>query len=106
MFPPKLLQWVLRRGPSVHLGLAQWPRLVDFWNDLVDKTIFAFLRAIDKGHLPLSFSAENGEMVDLVKEDQGKPELRNARIAGQCRAGTLGLVFGMERRQRCLNPSI
>ncbi len=35
--------------------------------DCVDETIFAFLRAIDQGLLPLSFLAENGEMVDLTK---------------------------------------
>jgi hypothetical protein len=40
--------------------------------DCVDETIFTFLRAIDKGLLPLSFTAENGETVDLVKEGQGK----------------------------------
>jgi hypothetical protein len=40
--------------------------------DCVDETIFTFLRAIDKGLLPLSFTAENGEMVDLVKDGQGK----------------------------------
>lgn len=48
------MQWVLRRGPSAHLEPGQWPTFVDLWNDLVDETIFAFLRAIDKGHLPLS----------------------------------------------------
>lgn len=40
--------------------------------DCVDETIFTFLRAIDKGLLPLSFTAENGELVDLVKDGQGK----------------------------------
>jgi hypothetical protein len=40
--------------------------------DCVDETIFTFLRAIDQGLLPLSFTAENGEMVDLVKDGQGK----------------------------------
>ena len=40
--------------------------------DCVDETIFTFLRAIDKGILRLSFTAENGEMVDLVKDGQGK----------------------------------
>jgi hypothetical protein len=35
--------------------------------DCVDETIFTFLRAIDKGLLPLSFTAENGETVDLTK---------------------------------------
>lgn len=40
--------------------------------DCVDETIFAFLRAIDRGLLPLSFIAENGEMVDLVKEGRGE----------------------------------
>jgi len=36
--------------------------------DCVDETIFTFLRAIDKGLLPLSFTAENGETVDLTKD--------------------------------------
>jgi hypothetical protein len=40
--------------------------------DCVDETIFTFLRAIDKGLLLLSFTAENGEMVDLVNDGQGK----------------------------------
>jgi hypothetical protein len=40
--------------------------------DCVDETIFTFLRAIDQGLLLLSFTAENGEMVDLVKDGQGK----------------------------------
>jgi len=35
--------------------------------DCIDETIFTFLRAIDKGLLPLSFVAENGETVDLTK---------------------------------------
>lgn len=35
--------------------------------DCVDETIFTFLRAIDQGLLPLSFTAENGETVDLTK---------------------------------------
>ncbi len=33
--------------------------------DCVDETILAFLRAIDQGLLPLSFTAESGETVDL-----------------------------------------
>jgi len=40
--------------------------------DCVDETIFTFLRAIDQGLLPLSFTAENGELVDLVKGGEGK----------------------------------
>ena len=40
--------------------------------DCVDETIFAFLRAIDRALLPLSFIAENGKMVDLVKEGRGE----------------------------------
>jgi len=36
--------------------------------DCVDETIYTFLRAIDKGLLPLSFTAENGETVDLTKD--------------------------------------
>ena len=40
--------------------------------DCVDETIFTFLRAIDQGLLPLSFVAENGEIIDLVKEGQGQ----------------------------------
>jgi len=36
--------------------------------DCVDETIFTFLRAIDKGLLPLSFTAENGETIDLTKD--------------------------------------
>lgn len=35
--------------------------------DCVDETIFTFLRAIDQGLLPLSFTAETGETVDLTK---------------------------------------
>ena len=35
--------------------------------DCVDETIFTFLRAIDQGLLPLSFTAENGETIDLTK---------------------------------------
>lgn len=40
--------------------------------DCVDETIFAFLRAIDQGLLRLSFTAESGETVDLVKEGRGE----------------------------------
>lgn len=40
--------------------------------DCVDETLFTFLRAIDKGQLPLSFTAENGQCVDLVKEGGGE----------------------------------
>ena len=39
--------------------------------DCVDETIFAFLRAIDQGKLRLSFTADSGETVDLVKEGAG-----------------------------------
>lgn len=38
----------------------------------MDEAIVAFLRAIDQGQLPLSFIAENGDVVDLVKEGQGQ----------------------------------
>ena len=40
--------------------------------DCVDEAIFAFLRAIDQGLLPLSYVTENGETVDLVKEGRGQ----------------------------------
>ena len=40
--------------------------------DCVDEAIYAFLRAIDQGLLPLSYVAENGETVDLVKEGRGE----------------------------------
>lgn len=40
--------------------------------DCVDMTIVAFLRAIDQGLLRLSFTAENGDVVDLVKDGQGE----------------------------------
>lgn len=40
--------------------------------DCVDEALFAFLRAIDNGLLRLSFTAENGETVDLVKAGRGE----------------------------------
>ena len=40
--------------------------------DCVDEAIYAFLRAIDQGLLRLSYTAENGETVDLVKEGRGE----------------------------------
>jgi hypothetical protein len=40
--------------------------------DCVDETILAFLRAIDGGFLPLSFTAQSGEMVDLREAGEGK----------------------------------
>lgn len=40
--------------------------------DCVDEAIYAFLRAIDQGLLPLSYVSENGETVDLVKEGRGE----------------------------------
>jgi hypothetical protein len=36
--------------------------------DIVDDTVFQLLRAIDQGHLKLSFSASNGERVDLTED--------------------------------------
>ncbi len=41
-------------------------------SDCVDEAIYAFLRAIDQGLLPLSYVSENGETVDLVKEGRGE----------------------------------
>jgi hypothetical protein len=40
--------------------------------DCVDEAILAFLRAIDLGLLPLSFTAESGETVDLREAGGGK----------------------------------
>jgi hypothetical protein len=40
--------------------------------DCVDETLLAFLRAIDQGLLPLSFTAASGETVDLAKEGGGE----------------------------------
>jgi hypothetical protein len=40
--------------------------------DCVDEAILAFLRAIDQGLLPLSFTAESGETVDLREAGGGK----------------------------------
>ncbi|MBK9263247.1 MAG: hypothetical protein IPM54_26025 [Polyangiaceae bacterium] len=50
--------------------------------DCVDETIFAFLRAIDQGILRLSFTAESGETVDLVKEGRGELGARYMASSG------------------------
>lgn len=50
--------------------------------DCVDEAIFAFLRAIDQGLLRLSFTAENGETVDLVKEGRGELATRYIESGG------------------------
>lgn len=47
--------------------------------DCVDETIVTFLRAIDQGLLPLSYTAENGDCIDLVKE--GRAELAAKYLA-------------------------
>ena len=40
--------------------------------DCVDEALLAFLRAIDEGLLPLSFTAQNGETVDLKEAGRGE----------------------------------
>jgi hypothetical protein len=40
--------------------------------DCVDETILAFLRAIDQGLLPLSFTAQSGETVELRQAGEGR----------------------------------
>jgi hypothetical protein len=41
--------------------------------DIVDNTIFYLLHAIDEGSLQLSFTASNGQTVNLTKERLGEP---------------------------------
>ncbi len=50
--------------------------------DCVDEALFAFLRAIDQGLLRLSFTAESGETVDLVKEGRGELAARYISSGG------------------------
>lgn len=50
--------------------------------DCVDETIFTFLRAIDRGLLPLLFVATEGEVVDLVKDGGGKLSMRYIENGG------------------------
>ncbi|MBK9259828.1 MAG: hypothetical protein IPM54_08320 [Polyangiaceae bacterium] len=71
--------------------------------DCVDETIFAFLRAIDQGLLRLSFTAESGETVDLVKEGRGELGARYMASGGwRAKYSKEGFIDDFaERSSRC-----
>ena len=70
---PTAQRW--RRIAAEHNGVVPPEILIP---DCVDEAILAFLRAIDQGLLPLSFTAENGDVVDLVKDGRGELAARYA----------------------------
>jgi len=49
--------------------------------DCVDEAIFCLLHAIDERHLKLTFTAPNGEKVDLA--DEGLSELAGWYVGGE-----------------------